>query len=52
LLKDPAEGPHVAQALKDWLDATPHWRALGLTESPIEGGDGNHEFLLAGIKDK
>jgi 23S rRNA (cytidine1920-2'-O)/16S rRNA (cytidine1409-2'-O)-methyltransferase len=52
LLKDPAEGPRVAQALTDWLDAAPHWRALGLTESPIEGGDGNHEFLLAGIKDK
>ncbi|RUM97231.1 TlyA family RNA methyltransferase [Pseudaminobacter arsenicus] len=52
LLKYPAEGPRVAQALKDWLDAMPRWRALGLTESPIEGGDGNREFLLAGVKDR
>jgi 23S rRNA (cytidine1920-2'-O)/16S rRNA (cytidine1409-2'-O)-methyltransferase len=52
LLKDPADGPRVAQALQDWLDAMPNWSALGLIDSPIEGGDGNHEFLLAGIKDK
>lgn len=52
LLKDATEGPRVAQALKDWLDATPHWRALGLADSPIEGGDGNREFLLAGVKDQ
>lgn len=52
LLKDPADGPHVAEALKDWLAAVPHWRSLGLTASPIEGGDGNREFLLAGVKDR
>ncbi|RWE72763.1 MAG: TlyA family rRNA (cytidine-2'-O)-methyltransferase, partial [Mesorhizobium sp.] len=27
------------------------WRVLGLHPSPIEGGDGNREFLLAAIKD-
>lgn len=51
LLKDPAEGPRVAERLRLWLDTQPGWRALGLCNSPIEGGDGNHEFLLAGIKD-
>jgi 23S rRNA (cytidine1920-2'-O)/16S rRNA (cytidine1409-2'-O)-methyltransferase len=26
------------------------WQSLGLIASPIAGGDGNQEFLLAGIK--
>lgn len=51
LLKDPAEGERVAEALKAWLDAQPGWRATGLCPSPIDGVDGNREFLLAGVKD-
>jgi 23S rRNA (cytidine1920-2'-O)/16S rRNA (cytidine1409-2'-O)-methyltransferase len=51
LLKDPAEAPRVAERLRVWLDLQPGWRALGICDSPIEGGDGNHEFLLAGVKD-
>lgn len=52
LLKDPAEGESVAEDLKAWLDVQPGWRAIGLCASPIEGGDGNREFLLAGVKDR
>lgn len=52
LLKNPADGPLVAERLAAWLGAMPGWRALGLHASPIEGGDGNREFLLAGIKDQ
>lgn len=52
LLRDPGEGVRVAERMRSWLDATPHWRALGLCPSPIEGGDGNREFLLAGAKDR
>jgi 23S rRNA (cytidine1920-2'-O)/16S rRNA (cytidine1409-2'-O)-methyltransferase len=51
LLRDPADAERVAEALRDWLDTVPGWRALGLCPSPIEGGDGNREFLLAGVKD-
>jgi len=51
LLKDAEEGPRVAERLRLWLDGQPGWRALGVCPSPIEGGDGNHEFLLAGVKD-
>jgi 23S rRNA (cytidine1920-2'-O)/16S rRNA (cytidine1409-2'-O)-methyltransferase len=50
LLRDPDEAPRVAQRLFDWLDAYPGWRARGLLPSPIEGGDGNREFLLFGEK--
>jgi 23S rRNA (cytidine1920-2'-O)/16S rRNA (cytidine1409-2'-O)-methyltransferase len=52
LLKDKSLGECIAQDLSDWLNAQPHWRSLGLCPSPIEGGDGNAEFLLAGIKDQ
>ena len=50
LLRNPSLGQRVAEELLGWLDAFPGWRALGLCPSPIEGGDGNREFLLAGSK--
>ncbi len=52
LLRDPDDAPRVAEELRLWLDAVRGWRAIGLTPSPIEGGDGNREFLLAGVKDR
>ncbi|MGN6534213.1 MAG: TlyA family rRNA (cytidine-2'-O)-methyltransferase, partial [Mesorhizobium sp.] len=52
LLKDREMAETVAQDLRRWLDGLPGWRALGLTPSPIEGGDGNREFLLGGVKDR
>ncbi|MBB6012198.1 23S rRNA (cytidine1920-2'-O)/16S rRNA (cytidine1409-2'-O)-methyltransferase [Aquamicrobium lusatiense] len=52
LLKNPDDAERVAGSLCDWLDGQPGWRALGLSPSPIEGGDGNREFLLAGVKDR
>lgn len=52
LLRDPADGEKVAKELEAWLGNMPGWRALGVVASPIEGGDGNREFLLAGVKDK
>lgn len=52
LLRDPSDGERVADDLKNWLDAQAGWRALGLCLSPIEGGDGNIEYLLAGKKDQ
>jgi len=52
LLRDPEDGPRIAQELCAWLDAFPGWRAFGWTASPIEGGDGNREFLLGGARDR
>jgi 23S rRNA (cytidine1920-2'-O)/16S rRNA (cytidine1409-2'-O)-methyltransferase len=51
LLKNPYDAARVAGLLQDWLDGMTGWRSLGLHLSPIEGGDGNREFLLAGVKD-
>ncbi|ACP24290.1 hemolysin-like protein [Sinorhizobium fredii NGR234] len=50
LLKDPESAPTVAAELERWLVEDMGWRSLGLVPSPIAGGDGNKEFLLAGLK--
>jgi len=50
LLKDPSSAPAVAAELERWFCEHMGWQSLGLIASPISGGDGNHEFLLAGIK--
>ncbi|PRD45708.1 TlyA family rRNA (cytidine-2'-O)-methyltransferase [Phyllobacterium phragmitis] len=52
LLRDPSKAEHVADDLAAWLGTQPGWRVLGLCPSPIEGSDGNREYLLAGIKDR
>ncbi|CDX46029.1 16S/23S rRNA (cytidine-2'-O)-methyltransferase TlyA [Mesorhizobium plurifarium] len=51
LLKEPADAERIAAELRDWLSSIPGWRVLGLHPSPLEGGDGNREFLLAAVKD-
>ncbi|MEM9105544.1 MAG: TlyA family RNA methyltransferase [Pseudomonadota bacterium] len=50
ILKDPAKGPVLAQTLSEWLDRQPGWTSKGICPSPIQGADGNQEFLLGGIK--
>ncbi|MGG7516493.1 TlyA family RNA methyltransferase [Allorhizobium undicola] len=50
LLKAPETAPQVAEELQRWLVADMGWQSLGLIPSPIAGGDGNAEFLLAGKK--
>lgn len=52
LLKDAGMGARIADELSHWLDEQDGWRALGIVPSPIDGGDGNSEFLLAGVKDR
>lgn len=50
LLKNPASGPDVAASLERWLVEEMGWTSLGIIPSPIAGGDGNQEYLLAGRK--
>jgi 23S rRNA (cytidine1920-2'-O)/16S rRNA (cytidine1409-2'-O)-methyltransferase len=50
LLKNPALGPKIAANHADWLNSLGGWQSLGVIPSPISGGDGNQEFLLAGMK--
>jgi len=41
----------TANGLRDWFNNVPSWRVTHFMPSPIHGGDGNQEFLMAGIKD-
>lgn len=52
ILKDPSQGEVVAQDLFNWLNEQSGWQALGFCASPITGGDGNQEYILAGRKNK
>ncbi len=52
LLKDAATGPAIAADLEAWLNSRPGWTSLGAIASPVTGGDGNQEFLLAGLKQR
>lgn len=50
LLKEPETAPAVAAELERWLVEDMGWKSLGIVPSPIAGGDGNQEYLLAGLK--
>jgi 23S rRNA (cytidine1920-2'-O)/16S rRNA (cytidine1409-2'-O)-methyltransferase len=50
MLKDPSTAPAVAAELERWFVEDMGWTSLGLIPSPISGGDGNQEYLLAGTK--
>ena len=47
IVRDPALHAEVCGTISDWLGKQPGWRVLGITESPIEGAEGNKEFLIA-----
>ncbi|MEM7215103.1 MAG: TlyA family RNA methyltransferase [Pseudomonadota bacterium] len=40
----------TAKSVRNWLDEFPGWKATHFMPSPLPGGDGNQEFLLAGMK--
>ena len=50
MLKDPSSAPSVAAELERWFVEDMGWKSRGLIASPIAGGDGNQEYLLAGSK--
>jgi 23S rRNA (cytidine1920-2'-O)/16S rRNA (cytidine1409-2'-O)-methyltransferase len=50
LLKHPEKASAIAADLERWLTHEIGWTSLGIIPSPIAGGDGNQEFLLAGRK--
>ena len=37
----------VVDTNSSWLAEQPGWHVLGVTASPITGGEGNKEFLIA-----
>ncbi len=48
VVRDAGLQQEICDRIAAWLGAQPGWQVLGLADSPIEGGDGNREFLIAG----
>lgn len=49
IVRDPALHDEVRATISAWLGEQPGWTVLGTTDSPIEGAEGNKEFLIAGV---
>ncbi len=47
IVRDEAVRAEVCATVCAWLAALPGWQVLGIVPSPIEGADGNKEFLIA-----
>jgi len=50
IVRDQAIAKECADDLMSWLNAVDGWRGTHLLSSPVTGGDGNTEFLMAGEK--
>lgn len=50
IVKDAAAQQAALDEIAHWLSMQQGWRVLGTIESPILGGDGNREYLLAAAK--
>lgn len=50
IVRDPQAHEDVLRDWVRWLDAQTGWAVMGTMESPIMGGDGNKEFLVAARK--
>jgi 23S rRNA (cytidine1920-2'-O)/16S rRNA (cytidine1409-2'-O)-methyltransferase len=51
IVREPALHEQACAKIAAWLAARPGWRVLGTIPSPIEGGDGNREFLVFARRD-
>jgi len=47
VVRDPAVHEAVCARIHAWWAGLLGWHVLGITESPITGPEGNHEFLIA-----
>jgi len=50
IVRDQDAQRDAVEGIATWLAGQPGWSVLGTMESPIEGGDGNREFLIAALK--
>jgi 23S rRNA (cytidine1920-2'-O)/16S rRNA (cytidine1409-2'-O)-methyltransferase len=50
IVRDAQARERALAGIVDFIAATPGWRVLGTMESPMAGGDGNIEYLLAASK--
>ena len=50
IVRDAAAQISALDGIVAWISSVQGWSIIGRMESPIEGGDGNHEFLVAARK--
>lgn len=50
IVRDAAVQEAALADIVAWLPSNEGWTVLGTMESPVKGGDGNREFLLAALK--
>lgn len=50
IVRDAATGLAAAERIAEWLASIDGWQVHGLIDSPIQGGDGNREYLLTAVK--
>src|SRR5215470_11665571 len=48
VVREPELHKEVVDTISAWLGTQEAWTVLGVTDSPIEGAEGNKEFLIAG----
>ena len=51
IVRDPALWQETCERIEAFVARQPGWRVLGITASPIEGRDGNREFLIAAVRE-
>lgn len=47
IVRDPAAHQAACTRVQEWVSSQSGWSVLGIIPSPLEGGDGNREFLIA-----
>jgi 23S rRNA (cytidine1920-2'-O)/16S rRNA (cytidine1409-2'-O)-methyltransferase len=50
IVRDPALAERAVADIAAWLEGEMGWRVSGVILSPIEGGDGNREFLIGAAR--
>jgi 23S rRNA (cytidine1920-2'-O)/16S rRNA (cytidine1409-2'-O)-methyltransferase len=50
VVRNPAIHRAVCERVAAWIAEEPGWTVLGIVESPIEGREGNREFLLYAVR--
>ena len=51
IVREPELHKEVCDRIAAWMGAQSGWRTLGVVDSPIEGADGNREFLIGAAFD-
>jgi 23S rRNA (cytidine1920-2'-O)/16S rRNA (cytidine1409-2'-O)-methyltransferase len=50
IVRDQAAAERAARGIEGWLADEQGWTVAGLLPSPVQGGDGNGEFLLGAVR--